>query len=110
MSGIINIVIKPTGQSGDKPDRFTVMLQSDATILQLKEEVAKHCELVAEQQRLIYKGQIMKDHQTVADYGMAVPIELCLPFPKLLVFTATPGLCRYRRPTCRPYGARASTS
>lgn len=75
MSSIINIVIKPTGQSSDRPDRFTVTVQSDATILHLKEEVAKKCELVAEQQRLIYKGQIMKDHQTVADYGMAVPVK-----------------------------------
>ena len=70
MSDTITIVIKPTGQSSDKPDRFTVSVKPDATILQLKEEVANHCEVAAEQQRLIYKGQIMKDHQTITDYGI----------------------------------------
>lgn len=75
MSGSITVVIKPTGQSIDKPDRFPVAVQADATILQLKEEVSKHCELAAEQQRLIYKGQILKDHQTVADYGMTAPTK-----------------------------------
>lgn len=79
MSESINIVIKPTGQSSDKPDRFTITVLADATILHLKEEVAKHCDLAAEQQRLIYKGQIMKDHQTVVDYGMSIPSGICMP-------------------------------
>lgn len=76
MSDSINIVIKPTGQSSDKPDRFTVTVKSDATILQLKEEVGNHCEIAAEQQRLIYKGQIMKDHQTITDYGTSLGTSL----------------------------------
>jgi Ubiquitin family len=69
MTETIDVVIKPTGQSSDKPDRCTVTVATDATILQLKEEVAKHGEIPADEQRLIYKGQILKDQKTVSDYG-----------------------------------------
>lgn len=70
MSETVTIVIKPTGQSSDKPDRFSVTVPSESTVLQLKEEVGKECDLVPEEQRLIYKGQILKDHETVAHYGV----------------------------------------
>lgn len=69
MSESVTIVVKPTGQSSDKPDRFSVTVPADSTVLQLKEEVAKNCDLAADEQRLIYKGQILKDHETVAHYG-----------------------------------------
>lgn len=70
MSETVTVVIKPTGQSSDKPDRFSVTVPADFTVLQLKEEVSKNSDLAAEEQRLIYKGQILKDHETVAHYGV----------------------------------------
>lgn len=69
MSDTVTIVIKPTGQSSDKPDRFSVSVATELTVLQVKEEVANNCDLAADEQRLIYKGQILKDHETVAHYG-----------------------------------------
>jgi hypothetical protein len=82
MSGTVEIVIKPT-VTGDRSDRFNVTISNDATVLELKEEVAKHCELSAEEQRLIYKGQVMKDHNTVSSYGALSgqpPKLVCNPF------------------------------
>jgi ubiquilin len=73
MSERVTVVIKPTGQSSDKPDRFNVSVPADSTVLQLKEEVSKSCGLAADEQRLIYKGKILKDHETVAFYGAVQP-------------------------------------
>jgi ubiquilin len=62
----IKLKIKPT--SGG--DVFEVNIGDDATIEALKEEVSKACDAPAPQIRLIFKGQILKDPQTVASYGL----------------------------------------
>ena len=72
----LNIVIKPTA-GGSK---FTVQIEPSYSIAELKEEVAKHCGYPGAEQRLIYKGQILKDELTVASYGTAavpVPCRAC---------------------------------
>lgn len=40
------------------------------TVLELKELIEKSQNIPANVQRLIYKGRILKDPQTVASYGM----------------------------------------
>jgi hypothetical protein len=49
---------------------FFISMRSDASILELKEEVAKHCNLAAEEQKLIWRGQLLRDEATVQYYGM----------------------------------------
>ena len=68
MSGTVRIAIKPA--AGGESAKFTVEVPTTATILELKQEVGNHGSIPAAEQRLIYKGQVMKDDKTVADYGM----------------------------------------
>ena len=63
----VPIVIKPTS-GGDK---FTVEISLDADVAEFKEEVGKHCTIPAAEQRLIYKGQVLKDERTLQSYGEA---------------------------------------
>ena len=70
----LNIVIKPTA-GGSK---FTLQVEPNNSIAELKAEVAKHCGYPGAEQRLIYKGQILKDELTVASYGtVPVPCHGC---------------------------------
>lgn len=49
--------------------KFTVRADLDATVGAFKEVVAGSCDVPAAQQRLIYKGRILKDEQTLESYG-----------------------------------------
>lgn len=62
----IKVTIKPTS-GGDK---FHAEIETSATVRELKEEVARKCDTPADQQRLIYKGQVLKDDKTAESYGM----------------------------------------
>ncbi|XBH87551.1 hypothetical protein VPH35_074978 [Triticum aestivum] len=55
------------GTSGNK---FAVRADLGATVGELKAVVAGSCDVPAPQQRLIYKGRILKDDQTLASYGV----------------------------------------
>lgn len=60
------IVVKPTA-GGNK---VTVTLENpSARITELKERLSTELSCPVEQQRLIYKGQILKDEKTLSDYG-----------------------------------------
>lgn len=61
----VKVTIKPTS-GGDK---FQAEIQTSATVRELKDEVARKCDTAAESQRLIYKGQVLKDDRTVDSYG-----------------------------------------
>jgi ubiquilin len=61
----LKVQVKPTA-GGEK---FSVEVEDDIIISELKEEVAKHSTIPAPEQRLIYKGQILKDERTVGSYG-----------------------------------------
>ncbi|KAF6263160.1 hypothetical protein COO60DRAFT_1256373, partial [Scenedesmus sp. NREL 46B-D3] len=61
----IRIVVKPTA-GGDKIDRE---IETISTIREVKEQLAEACSVPADAQRLIYKGQILKDERTVESYG-----------------------------------------
>ena len=61
----IKISVKPTA-GGDK---IVTDVEPEATILEVKEQLAPQCNIPAAEQRLIYKGQILKDERTVDSYG-----------------------------------------
>ena len=61
----IRIVVKPTA-GGDKLNRD---VETSSTIREVKEQLAEACSIPADDQRLIYKGQILKDERTVESYG-----------------------------------------
>ena len=61
----IQVTIKPTS-GGEK---FQAEIETSATVRELKEEVARKCDTSADQQRLIYKGQVLKDDRIVESYG-----------------------------------------
>ncbi|CAL4928863.1 unnamed protein product [Urochloa decumbens] len=50
--------------------KFAVRVDLGATVGAFKAIVAESCDVPAPQQRLIYKGRILKDEQTLASYGV----------------------------------------
>lgn len=66
-SAKITIVVKPTA-SGEK---LQIEVDPASTVLDLKNEIAKlPNQPKAEEQRVIYKGQILKDEKKIDDYGV----------------------------------------
>lgn len=62
----LRLVVKPTA-GGDKLTLEGV--EPSATVEDVKRKLAPLCNIAAEEQRLIYKGQILKDERTVDSYG-----------------------------------------
>ncbi|PKI75766.1 hypothetical protein CRG98_003809 [Punica granatum] len=50
--------------------KFAVRSSLVSTVGAFKEVVAQNCDVPADQQRLIYKGRILKDDQTLESYGL----------------------------------------
>ncbi|XP_021774447.1 ubiquitin domain-containing protein DSK2b-like [Chenopodium quinoa] len=50
--------------------KFSVKTTLDSNVGAFKSLVAQNCDVPAEQQRLIYKGRILKDDQTLESYGL----------------------------------------
>ncbi|KAM3695820.1 hypothetical protein ACJW30_07G161300 [Castanea mollissima] len=50
--------------------KFTVRTSLDSSISAFKAALAQSCDVPADQQRLIYKGRILKDDQTLESYGL----------------------------------------
>ncbi|KAK6946528.1 Ubiquitin-associated domain, partial [Dillenia turbinata] len=50
--------------------KFSVRSNLDSTVGAFKAVVAQNCDVPADQQRLIYKGRILKDDQTLESYGL----------------------------------------
>ncbi|GJN09198.1 hypothetical protein PR202_ga27181 [Eleusine coracana subsp. coracana] len=50
--------------------KFAVRTDLGSTVVEFKAIVAESCDVPAPQQRLIYKGRILKDEQTLASYGV----------------------------------------
>lgn len=51
-----------------------VSLRVQKTVFELKELLSPQCNLAAGAQRLIFKGKVLQDDQTLASYG-ALPVE-----------------------------------
>lgn len=64
MDSVIKLNIKLTNA-----DKCSVEVETTATILELKEKIAAVLNVPAAQQRLIYKGRVLKDDSTVQFYG-----------------------------------------
>ncbi|XVF16015.1 hypothetical protein REPUB_Repub09cG0205500 [Reevesia pubescens] len=50
--------------------KFSVQINLDSTVDSFKALLACNCDIPADQQRLIYKGRILKDDQTLQSYGL----------------------------------------
>lgn len=50
--------------------KFSVRTSLESTVESFKALVAQNCDVPANQQRLIYKGRILKDDQTLLSYGI----------------------------------------
>ncbi|KAI3834323.1 hypothetical protein MKX03_030130 [Papaver bracteatum] len=50
--------------------KFSVKTSLGSTVLEFKSVISQHSDVSAEQQRLIYKGRILKDEQTLESYGL----------------------------------------
>ena len=50
--------------------KFSVQIGLDSTVRSFKEAVAHNCDISSDQQRLIYKGRILKDDQPLQSYGI----------------------------------------
>ncbi|KAF9603938.1 hypothetical protein IFM89_039158 [Coptis chinensis] len=61
----VNINIRCS--SGSK---FSVKTDLKSTVLEFKALLAQNCDVPSEQQRLIYKGRILKDDQTLESYSL----------------------------------------
>ena len=61
------INVKPTS-GGDK---LTLDVEETMTIAELKEALTALSSIPVEEQRLIYKGQVLKNERTVESYGKA---------------------------------------
>nr|XP_043632195.1 ubiquitin domain-containing protein DSK2b-like isoform X2 [Erigeron canadensis] len=51
-------------------NKFTVQVTLDSSVENFKSVLAQNCDIPAPQQRLIYKGRILKDDQTLTSYGL----------------------------------------
>lgn len=51
-------------------DKATVTIENSVSVLNLKEKIAEILSVPASQQRLIYKGKVMKDELTLDHYGI----------------------------------------
>ncbi|KAF8406703.1 hypothetical protein HHK36_008795 [Tetracentron sinense] len=52
--------------------KFSVQTSLDSIVGAFKSILAQNCEIPADQQRLIYKGRILKDDQTLESYGICL--------------------------------------
>ncbi|KAM7256106.1 hypothetical protein ACFE04_011847 [Oxalis oulophora] len=50
--------------------KMSVRTNLESTVFEFKSIVAQNCDVPADQQRLIYKGRILKDDQTLSSYGL----------------------------------------
>lgn len=54
--------------------KFSVQISLDSTVESLKSVIAQKRDVAAERLRLIYKGRVLKDDQTLESYGNSLSI------------------------------------
>lgn len=74
------VVVHVRSSNGNK---FTVEVNLGATVLALKGLLVEKSEIPADHQRLIYKGRVLKDEQTLSSYGGCMNSGL-IGLPRLL--------------------------
>lgn len=60
--------------------KYSVQVSLDSTVGSFKDLIARNCDIPAQQQRLIYKGRILKDDQTLQSYGSSIFRSRCCEF------------------------------
>ncbi|KAB2045960.1 hypothetical protein ES319_D01G199800v1 [Gossypium barbadense] len=80
--------------------KFTVRTSLESTVGVFKSLLAQNCDVPADQQRLIYKGRVLKDDQTLQSYGLQADHTIhmvrsftpssSIPPPAATTNTATP--------------------
>ncbi|SBT77015.1 ubiquitin domain-containing protein DSK2, putative [Plasmodium ovale] len=62
----INVSFKVTGGK-----EFTISIEPDITVLELKQKCSEHVDIPVESQRIIFKGKILKDKESLSLYNVA---------------------------------------
>ncbi|KAJ0041481.1 hypothetical protein Pint_28698 [Pistacia integerrima] len=77
VDGAVEEVSEPNGGDAVKVNircsngsKFSVDIDLESTVESFKAALSEKCEIPPEQQRLIYKGRILKDDQTLKSYGL----------------------------------------
>ena len=81
-----DVKIKSTG-TGEKI--FTVSTGDKATIAELKQAIEAKASVPAGEQRVIYKGQVLKDERTIESYGKSRESPCSKAWPRFPSFLAT---------------------
>lgn len=86
--------------------KFSVQIKLDSVVGSFKSVIAQKCDIPADQQRLIYKGRILKDDQTLFSYGLEADhtVHLVRGFAQSSANTGSPS------PTAAPNPSQNSTS
>lgn len=58
--------------------KFSVQIGLESTVGAFKAVISQNCDIPAEQQRLIYKGRILKDDQTLESYGISSFLSIAI--------------------------------
>ena len=66
-----------------KQDDLTVEVADDATVKDLKEEIAKKCSTPVDRQRVIFSGKVLKDTFSLSQYSACLPSLSSKPRPNL---------------------------
>lgn len=61
----IEINVRPPG-GGDK--KIPIKVDTSKTVIELKQDIATHTDIPAENQRLIYSGRVLKDEEQISTY------------------------------------------
>ncbi|KAL0380611.1 UNVERIFIED_CONTAM: Ubiquitin domain-containing protein DSK2b [Sesamum angustifolium] len=71
--------------------QFAVQVKLDSTVEFFKSIVAQTCEIPPQQQRLIYRGRILKDDETLQSYGLEADhtVHLIRRFPSAAPMNST---------------------
>ncbi|CAG9476692.1 unnamed protein product [Plasmodium vivax] len=69
----INVSFKVTGGK-----EFTISVEPEITVLELKQKCAEHVDIPVECQRIIFKGKILKDKEPLTTYGVSDGITMHL--------------------------------
>jgi hypothetical protein len=70
----ISVVVKPTAAGGTV--RYTLDVLASAQVSELKALLMEHANIPVPEQRLIYKGSILKDERTLESYGGLVVFKV----------------------------------
>lgn len=71
------VVINIRCSNGSK---FTVRTSLESSVTAFKAALAQNCDVPPDQQRLIYKGRILKDDQTLESYGTCLHFATPMKF------------------------------